>query len=101
MCALIIPNIEVLKKKLVDDDKSKLLDYKDKKLLENLEVRRYFCDILHEVNKNVPPKEKVERFALIENKENFLEVDKFRQRILQNNKHLIDHFYQEIPPGIG
>jgi long-chain acyl-CoA synthetase len=107
LSAIIVPNLVELKGVLFMDGHLTLLELEDRKLVENLEARRYFCDIIYSVNKHMVGMKKIERFALLvieleeQKEELFDHREKLRRIINEKHKNVIDSFYQDIPPGIG
>jgi long-chain acyl-CoA synthetase len=97
LSALIVPEFQELRRLLTSDEKNKeLLKMDERRLVNNLEVRRYFCDILQDVNKDIQGPKKVNRFSLVN--EDYKE--QLRNIIMGDNQHTIRSFYEEIPPGI-
>jgi long-subunit acyl-CoA synthetase (AMP-forming) len=98
LSALIAPDFQELRRLLASDEKNKeLLEMDERKMVNNLEIRRYFCDILQDVNKDIQGPKKVDRFSLVN--EDYKE--QLRNIIMDDNQHTIRSFYEEIPPGIG
>jgi len=93
--ALLSPNKSALVQRLDEDFPSEehMLDSYHR--LNNLDIRRYFCDLLEEINATLKGK-RVERFALLD-----LAAEKPREILCEENRPIIDSFYQEYIPGIG
>ncbi|MGL4522032.1 MAG: hypothetical protein ACRCWQ_05750 [Bacilli bacterium] len=102
--ALIIPNFDRLRTMLAQSNQSDLLHLSNKQLSIHLDVRRYYCDIIHTMNRNIESNKHIKRFALLE-----MDVVREHQEQTENKKtmnhqtfeKLIENFYKEIPPGVG
>lgn len=93
--ALLSPNKSALVKRLGEDFPSEEHTLDSYHRLNSIDIRRYFCDLLEETNAKLKGK-RVERFALLD-----LAAGKPREILCEENRPIIDSFYQEYIPGIG
>ncbi|CAH1216266.1 hypothetical protein PAECIP111893_04086 [Paenibacillus plantiphilus] len=95
LSALITPDKAALAAVLRDNDPLTAYNLDTHKGLNHIEVRSYYCDLLEQVNKQCKGK-MIVRFSLIE-----LSAAKSRDALCEENKVVIESFYQEYVPGIG
>ena len=93
--ALLAPNKSALVQRLEEDFPSENHTLDSYHRLNSIDVRRYFCDLLEEANARLKGK-RVERIALLD-----LATGKPREILCEENRPIIDSFYQEYIPGIG
>ncbi|WP_027086854.1 hypothetical protein [Cohnella panacarvi] len=106
--ALIVPDLNELSRLVAEQEEpSSMPSLSARITLYHLEVRRYFCDVIHAINEQVPGDKKIERFALVtkdsqpQTQGSMEEHEQFRRNLYARNQEIVESFYQEIPPGIG
>ena len=63
--------------------------------LNQIDVRRYYCDLLEQVNKRLEGK-RIERFALVD-----FDPNQPRRKTIEGNRAIIESFYQDYIAGVG
>lgn len=106
--ALIVPDLNELSRLVSEQEEPTTMPpLSARTALYHLEVRRYFCDIIHAISEQAPGDKKIERFALVtmdtqpQTKGSMEEYELYRRNLYAQNQEIIESLYQEIPPGIG
>lgn len=95
LSALICPCKAALASALEEDEPGVHYRLNSYPALNRIEVRAYYCDLLEQINAQANGK-RIERFALVD-----FAADKAREQICEENRAIIESFYQEYIAGVG
>lgn len=95
LSALISPCKAALEQALEQDEPGTYYRLSSYPVLNRIEVRAYYCDLLEQINTQANGK-RIERFALV-----YFAPDKTREQICEEHRVLVESFYQEYIAGVG